>query len=111
MFGKLTYLVYVLAFCLIPIGLFWSTNFRFLRNNWKVIVGSALVLFTYFCLSDTIAEAWHNWFFSGDRNIGFFILNFPIEEALFFLLVPIAVASATLCSLAWIRGRNSSENH
>jgi lycopene cyclase domain-containing protein len=73
-----------------------------------VIAGSALVTFVYLCLSDPFAEAWHNWFFSDDRNLGLFIINFPIEEALFFLLVPIAVASATLCSIAWSMERKST---
>ena len=106
MFGKYSYLVYVLAFCLVPIGLFWGTSFRVLRKNWKVVGISSLIAFAYLCLTDPFAEAWHNWFFSSDRILGWYILNFPVEEALFFLLVPIAVATATLCFIYWLGPAN-----
>ena len=96
MFGQYTYIVYLLAFCLIPIGLFWAANFRFLRKNLRVIGMTALVIFIYLCVTDPLAEAWHTWFFSNDRILGWWIINFPFEEGLFFLLVPIAVATATL---------------
>jgi lycopene cyclase domain-containing protein len=86
----------VLAFCLTPIAVFWALGYRFLRKNWRVVGLTALVIFLYMCLTDPLAEAWRNWFFSSDRILGLYFLNFPIEEGLFFLLVPIAVASATL---------------
>jgi len=102
MFGHYTYLVYVLAFCLIPIGVMWTTNFRFLRENLRVIGIAALVVFIYLCATDPFAEAWHNWFFSSDRILGWQVINFPVEEAIFFLLVPIAIASATVCYIHWL---------
>lgn len=102
MFGHYTYLIYVLVFCVVPIGLMWTTNFQFLRTNIRVIGMAALITFIYLCATDPFAEAWHNWFFSADRILGWWVINFPVEEALFFLLVPIAVASATLCFLSWL---------
>ena len=108
MFGRYTYFVYVLAFCLIPIALMWTMNFQFLRRNLRVVGVAALVIFFYLCATDPFAEAWHNWFFSADRNFGWYVINFPVEEALFFLLVPIAVASATLCFLYWLETAKSS---
>ncbi len=57
---------------------------------------TALVVFAYMCLTDPLAEIWRNWTFSPDQLLGIYMLNFPIEEGLFFLLVPLAVASATL---------------
>ena len=96
MFGQYTYLVYLLAFCLIPIGLFSVPNSKFFRKNLKVIGLSALVILIYLCVTDPLAEAWHTWFFSNDRILGFWFINFPVEEGLFFLLVPITVAFATL---------------
>jgi len=102
MFGRYTYLIDVLVFCLIPISFMWATNFQFLRRNSRVIGMASLVMFTYLCATDPFAEAWHNWFFSSDRILGWYVINFPLEEALFFLLVPIAVASATLCFLHWL---------
>ena len=100
MFGHYTYLIYVLAFCLIPTGVFWALGFRFLRRNLTVVGMTALIMLAYMCLTDPFAEAWHNWFFSPDRLLGVWVINFPVEEGLFFLLVPIAVASATLFFLS-----------
>jgi lycopene cyclase domain-containing protein len=96
MFGQYTYIAYLLAFCLIPIGFFWATNFRFLRQNVRVVGMTALIIFIYLCVTDPLAEAWHTWFFSNERILGWWIFNFPFEEGLFFLLVPIAVATVTL---------------
>ena len=56
MFGEYTYLIYVLVFCLVPIGFIWAINFRFLRDNWKIVARSALVVFIYLCLTDPFAE-------------------------------------------------------
>jgi len=105
MFGQHTYLVYVLAFCLIPTGVFWAIGFRFLRKNPAVVGMTVLITFTYLCLTDPLAEAWHNWFFSQDRLLGVYVINFPVEEGLFFLLVPFAVASAALCFLSFRENR------
>lgn len=102
MFGRYTYLIDVLFFCLIPMSILWASNFQFLRRDWKVIGLAVLVTFVYLCATDPLAEAWHNWFFSSDRILGWYVINFPVEEALFFLLVPIDVVSATLCFLRWV---------
>ena len=96
MFGHDTYLIYVLVFCLVPTGIFWVLAFRLLRRNLAVIGLSSLIMFAYLCLTDPLAEAWRNWYFPGDRLLGVYMLNFPVEEGLFFLLVPFAVASAAL---------------
>ena len=102
MFGQYTYLIDVLVFCLIPIGILWAANFQFLRRNLKVVGVATLVMFVYLCATDPFAEAWHTWFFSSDRILGWYVINFPVEEALFFLLVPVAIASATLSCLYWL---------
>jgi lycopene cyclase domain-containing protein len=108
MFGRYTYLIDVLGFCLVPIGLLWAANFQFLRRNLRVVGMASLLMFVYLCATDPFAEAWHNWFFSSDRNLGWQVINFPVEEALFFLFVPIAVSSATLCCLHWLSAARSS---
>jgi lycopene cyclase domain-containing protein len=102
MFGHYTYLIDVLVFCLIPIGILWAANFQFLRRNLNVVGLSALIMFVYLCATDPFAEAWYTWFFSSDRILGWYVINFPVEEALFFLLVPVAIASATLSCLDWL---------
>jgi lycopene cyclase domain-containing protein len=105
MFGRTTYLIYVLAFCLVPTVVFLAIGFRFIRKNLKVLGMTVLVTFAYLCVTDPLAEAWHNWFFTQDRLLGVYMLNFPVEEGLFFLLVPIAVATATLCFLSFRESR------
>ncbi len=100
MFGHYTYLIYVLAFCLVPTAVFWALGFRFLRRNLRVIALTTVVVFAYLCLTDPLAEAWRNWYFSSDRLLGAYMLNFPVEEGLFFLLVPFAISSAALFFLS-----------
>ena len=106
MFGHYTYLVYVLVFCLVPTAVFWIIGYRFLRRNLAIIAMAALISFLYLCLTDPLAEAWHNWFFSPDRLLGLYMLNFPVEEGLFFLLVPTAVASAAIFFLSYAGTRD-----
>ena len=100
MFGRTTYMVYVLVFCLVPIAWCWIVGYRFLCRNASVVGLAALIIFLYMCITDPLAEYWRNWYFSSDRLLGPYLLNFPIEEGLFFLLVPLAVASATLVFLS-----------
>ena len=108
MLGRYTYLIYVLVFCLIPIAWCWIVGFRFLRRNAVVVALTALIVFVYMCVTDPLAESWRNWYFSSDRLLGAYMLNFPVEEGLFFLLVPLAVASATLVFLSW-RSQSGSQ--
>jgi lycopene cyclase domain-containing protein len=103
MFGHYTYLIYVLAFCLIPTAVFWALAPRFLLRNLRVVALATLIVFAYLGLTDPLAEAWHNWYFSGDRLLGAYMLNFPVEEGLFFLLVPFAIATAALYFISLVQ--------
>lgn len=86
----------MLVFTLIPIGILWARYHRFLWLNRKVIGGAMLFGVLYQIVADPFAESWRAWFFTGDKVIGLWVINFPIENTLFFILIPLAIASATL---------------
>jgi len=94
--GKFTYLFYMLIFTSIPIGILWAKNFRFLKKNIRIIFIVAIAAIIYQFITDPFAENWNAWFFSKDKIFDIWILNFPIENILFFFLVSIAISSATL---------------
>ena len=45
---------------------------------------------------DPFAENWNAWFSSGDKILGVWIFNFPLEQPIFIILVSIAISSAVL---------------
>lgn len=47
-------------------------------------------------IADPFAENWQAWGFSDDKILGLWLFNFPVENILFFILVPIAISSAVL---------------
>lgn len=94
--GKFSYLVYMLIFTLIPIAILWIKSYKFLIKNIKIILMSAMVGVAYQLFADPFAEKWNAWLFSQDKILGLWVFNFPIENTIFFVLVPIAISSAVL---------------
>lgn len=95
-FGNFSYLVYMLVFTLIPIGILWINYFHILKKNVKIVLITAGIIVIYQILTDPFAEIWKAWLFSNDKILGLWLINFPIENTLFSALVSIAVSSATL---------------
>lgn len=96
MFGQFSYLVYMLVFTIIPMAIVWSINWRRLSANLRVILLVGLTGVVYQLTFDPFAESWQAWFFSEDKILGLWLFNFPLENVLFFLLVPIAISSVVL---------------
>ncbi len=94
--GKYSYLAYMLIFTLTPILILWLKKFELLRKNIKIVGITAIIAIAYQFIVDPFAEAYKAWFFGEDKILGFWIFNFPIENILFFLLVSVAISSATL---------------
>ena len=86
----------MILFTFIAIGIPWMKNFNFLKKNIKIILITALISIIYQLIADPFAENWGAWFFSNNKILGLWILNFPIENMLFFVLVSIAISSAVL---------------
>lgn len=93
----------MLIFTLIPIGILWIKNFRFLKKNIKIIWLTAIIALAYQLVTDPFAERWNAWFFSKDRILGIWVFNFPIENMLFFILISIAISSAVLTFIYYQR--------
>ena len=104
MFGKYTYLAWMLIFTIVPIGIIWARYSRLLWKNRKAILIIAVIAAVYQLIADPFAEAWHAWFFTKGLTMGFWIGNFPIEDTIFFVLVSIAISSFVI---AWANRKHS----
>lgn len=96
MFGKYSYLIYMLIFTLIPIAVIWTKYYIFLKANIKIVLLMSAIGIIFQLITDPFAESWRAWFFRSDRILNVWIWNFPIENLIFFFLVSIAVSSAIL---------------
>lgn len=96
MFGQFSYLIYMLLFTFIPIGILWIREFNFLWKNLKVVGITVVSGIIFQLVADPFAENWRAWFFTKEKILGIWLVNFPIENTIFFLLVPLAICSACL---------------
>jgi lycopene cyclase domain-containing protein len=88
--GSVSYLA-MLAFVVIASGwLEWAFNLRVLRNPKKLALTVGLAA-PMFVLWDAYAIAQGHWFFDRAQMIGIMgPLNVPLEEYLFFVIIPVA---------------------
>lgn len=90
MFGHWSYIA-VLAF--VTVASFWlefAFRLRVLRNPLRLIKTLALSA-PLFILWDAYAIANHHWYFSAEKTLGIYgPLGIPLEEYLFFIIIPIA---------------------
>jgi len=86
----------MLIFTFIPIGILWAKNFKFLRKNIRIVLITVFIGIIYQIIADPFAESWGAWFFTEEKIIGVWILNFPLENLIFIILVSIAISSAVL---------------
>ncbi len=100
MFGKYSYLAWMLIFTLIPIGVLWLRYPHALWRNRHVIALTACIAVLYQLLVDPIAEKWHAWFFDERRVMGIWMGNFPIENTIFFALIAVAISSFVVSRLS-----------
>lgn len=88
--GSASYLA-MLAFVVIGSGwLEWAFNLRVLRNPKKLFATVGLTA-PWFIAWDAYAIAQGHWFFDRDQMVGIIgPWNIPLEEYLFFIIIPIA---------------------
>ena len=96
MFDEFSYLAYMLIFTLTPISILWFRYYQFLWLNRKIIFYTLAFGIVYQLIADPFAEGWRAWFFSDDKVLGLWVLNFPIENVIFVVLISIAISSAVL---------------
>jgi len=80
------YLILLLAFVLIPNGILLYLNRA--KLNWKYLLLSLVILFLIGLLWDQLSVWMGIWTFSSTEIIGT-LFGLPIEEYLFFILVPL----------------------
>jgi lycopene cyclase domain-containing protein len=88
-FGKYTYLVLMGITLLSPLVLSFDKKVHF-HTRWKALFPSILPMFIVFIIWDVIFTRNNVWWFNKDYVVGLFIAHLPIEEWLFFILVPFA---------------------
>lgn len=88
-FGKYTYLVLMGITLLSPLALSFDKKVHF-HTRWKALFPSILPMFIVFIIWDVIFTRNNVWWFNKDYVVGLFIAHLPIEEWLFFILVPFA---------------------
>ena len=87
------YLLFDIAVATSLLGVSWFKRDFWLA--WRGMVRGFLLVSVPFLLWDIWATAQGHWAFSGDYTIGFRIFGLPVEEVLFFVIVPLA------CMAVW----------
>lgn len=84
-----TYLLINILIIFFPLILSFDKNLKFYRNVPHVLQSIAFIS-TAYIIWDVIATERGDWAFSPEHLIGFYILGLPLEEILFFIIVPYA---------------------
>lgn len=72
-------------------------------KNWRYLFPAILIMGIFFIAKDAVFAAYKIWGFNDDYLIGFRMLGLPIEEWLFFLVVPYAVVFIFACLVAYLK--------
>ncbi len=102
----LHYLLLMILFTFVPIGLLWRLRYPLMIKNIGIIVRIAALGLVYQLISDPFAEAWGAWSFGEGKNLGVWVFNFPIENSIYSVLISVAIASGTIAFADYLdRGR------
>jgi len=88
-YTKFTYLLLLLVSVAYPLAKTYEPTLRFYKNL-KYIIPAIIITAVPFLIWDVFFEKHNIWSFSHNHTIGFFILGLPIEEWLFFFIIPYA---------------------
>lgn len=90
MFGQWSYMAMLLFVVFGSWWLEWGFKIRVLRNPIRLLTTIVLVA-PWFIIWDAYAISQGHWFFDRDQILGIYgPLEIPLEEYLFFVLIPIA---------------------
>ncbi len=84
---KSEYLIVLSLSVAAPLILSFSRNLDFYRYPARLVLSIGFP-FVLFVLWDIIVTARGHWAFNPDYTIGFRIFNLPVEEILFFVVIP-----------------------
>ena len=97
-----TYLILDLFILLGPLALSFDKRVAFYRQ-WRSILPGWLITSTIFIIWDGVFADRGVWDFADDYTLGIYLWRLPIEEWLFFLVVPYACAFVVACVRAYGR--------
>lgn len=104
MAGKYTYLLIDLGAWFFPLLLSFDKKVAFYRR-WPAVAGAILFTALPFLVWDYFKTRAGVWSFAGDQVCGLYIANLPVEECLFFIIVPYNVLFIAACLEAYFGER------
>ena len=99
---KATYLLINFLTVLFPVILSFDKRVRFYKS-WKYIFPGLLISGLFFLLWDHLFTVFGVWSFNPDYIIGYYLLDLPLEEILFFITVPFACIFIYECLNQYIK--------
>ncbi|MDO8897229.1 MAG: lycopene cyclase domain-containing protein [Bacteroidales bacterium] len=72
-------------------------------KSWRFLFPAIFIMGIFFIAKDAVFAAYEIWGFNDKYLIGFRMLGLPIEEWLFFLVVPYAVVFIYACLVAYLK--------
>ncbi len=94
--GHWSYLIYMLAFTVPPLVIVWVKKYSFLKKNWRIIFWQLIIGCTYLLIPNIVAHQWGAWFFDPRKTLDMSVVNFPIEDIPYEIIVVTLITSATL---------------
>lgn len=93
-------------------ALFVNLGFRLrIRSKWKVFLLTDIAILAIYLAWDFWAVAKGSWYFDPEQLIGFYIFGqLPIEEVLFFVIVPLMVVLTYLALIKLSKPSSKDEN-
>ena len=88
-FKNLTYSLLLLFIFIVPLVLSFEKQVQYYRK-WKYLLPSIIITGAFFLLWDIRFEEANIWRFNNEYTLGLRLLGLPVEEWLFFLVVPYA---------------------
>ena len=96
MFGRETYLVFLLAWALpVILGQIWF-GYHILRRQWRLYAAGVVIPWLWFSVADRLAIGAGVWQISPLYSVGIEIGGLPLEEALFFLITNLIIVQGLL---------------
>ncbi len=102
---KSLYLLLDLATFIMPAALSFDRKVQFFKQ-WKSVFISSLVVGIPFLVWDILFTHHGVWGFNPDYLTGIYIVNLPLEEVLFFIVVPFACAFIYACCRYYFRAQS-----
>lgn len=84
---KTEYLIVLGLTAIVPLIMSFSRELMFYKNV-KILFRAIAIPLPVYVLWDVAATALGHWNFNGIYVVGIYIINIPIEEILFFIIIP-----------------------